>query len=156
MPGRKGQRSGGHNAKTTAEHHRDGTFQKCRHEKRADNGDAKGYPEKPANLTKIQSKLWDEMVGFLPDGVVGGADTMALRELCNWYQQYISAMELWKECPIDKHARLSACAAWDRFWRIAQEFGCSPVARTRLQQHEGDGEKANPLAGLHALLESRN
>lgn len=157
MAGRKGQRSGGHNAKTTEQHIADGTFQKVRHGKRADNKPAIGKPEKPPELNEVESAVWDQMVTYLPDGTLGRVDSVALREMCRWYAVYCEAMQLLAADPINKDARLSATACWDRFWRIASDFGATPVARTRLQLDSGGKPKdENPIAALHKLLESRN
>lgn len=144
MPGRKGQRSGGHNAKTTEQHLADGTYQACRHGDRIDNEQAEGTPIKPDELDEIESQLWDEMVAYLPDAVIGRADTMALRELCRWYSLYRNAFAAWQCDPLDKDSRLAASASWDRFWRIARDFGVTPVERTRLQLKPGDGGGDNP------------
>lgn len=156
MPGRKGQRSGGHNAKTTAQHKADGTYQPCRHSERADNAAAIGKPEKPDWLSEQQNAIWDEVVDYLPDGCVGRADTVVLREMVRIYEIYTLSMALWQQMPIDKDARLAATAAWDRFWRIVQDFGGTPVARTRLQSGKSAaaGDEDNTPRGddPHAVL----
>ena len=159
MAGRKGQRSGGHNAKTTAQHEADGTSQKCRHGERADNEPAKGKPERPSDLDDVEQALWDEVVTYLPDGCVGRVDTTALREMCRWFALYRNAMGLFSSDPLDKDARLAATAAWDRFWRIAQDFGATPVARTRLQSgddSDGKDKPKGPMQEMYELLASRN
>lgn len=157
MAGKKGQRSGGHNAKTSAEHERDGTYRKHRHENRADKKAAIGKPAKPADLDDIESLVWDEVASYLPDGCVGRGDTMALREMCRWYSVYRNAMAAIECNPLDKDARLSATAYWDRFWRIAKDYGATPVERTRLQQQSGgESDPGDPMASLRKLLESRN
>lgn len=157
MAGRKGQRSGGHNAKTTAQHKADGTFQKCRHAVRLDNEETEGKPVKPADLNQVQNAVWDEVVRYLPDGCVGRIDTVALREMCRWYDLYANAMSAWECDPLDKDARLAASAAWDRFWRIVQDFGATPVARTRLQLKNTDPNKEqSPMQALLDLAASRN
>ena len=111
--------------------------------------------------SRQNSASWNPSSGtrwlsFFPDGVVGGADTIALREMCRWYRQYNEAMDCWRKQPLDKDARLSATAAWDRFWAIAKDFGCTPVSRARLQIHDDDDKADDPLAGLRLLVASRN
>ena len=158
MAGRKGQRSGGHNAKTTEQHKADGTYQKCRHEKRVDNAPAKGKPVKPSDLGSVESSVWDEVVSFLPETTTGRVDTIALREMCQWYGVYRKCIHIMQSDPLDRDARAGATACWDRFWRIAQDFGATPVSRARLQvpTEPQKSPAGSPMEDLHKLLESRN
>ena len=158
MAGRKGQRSGGHNAKTTQQHKTDGTYQPVRHAKRVDNKPTEGSPRKPRGLSKVASAFWDETVGHLPDGCVGRGDSMALAEMCRWYELYRECMVLLDENPIDRDARAAATAYWDRVWRIAKDFGVTPVERTRLQDPKGDDddtEDAKKKAEFQRLAANR-
>ena len=160
MAGKKGQRSGGHNAKTTEQHLADGTYQKCRHGSRADHPDNQpelGPPVKPDGLDPIEAEVWDDVAGHLPDGCVHRGDSLALREACRWYYTYRRSMQLLEDDPLDKDARLTATACWDRFWRIARDFGATPVERTRLQAPPGDPkEQDSPESVLNKLAASRN
>ena len=154
MAGRKGQRSGGHNAKTTAQHEADGTYQPCRHNNRADVEPAKGAPTMPRGLTQDQKKLWKEVIEYLPPGCVGALDNAALRSLVEMYAIYQNAMRKWKRNVLDKNARFAAKDAFDRFWKIAQDFGMSPVARSRLQigQPSDGNEESSDSKESHAIL----
>lgn len=154
MAGRKGQRSGGHNAKTTEQHKIDGTFQKCRHEKRADNLPAKGQPEKPDDLSEVEELVWSEMCNHLPAASIGRADTIMLREAARWYGIYFECMRLLRGDPIDKDLMGATDKAWKNFERIARDFGVTPVGRTRLELSAED--QAKPANRLHDLLASRN
>ena len=158
MAGQKGQRSGGHNAKTTAQHIEDGTYQAIRHSSRADAEVAIGNPQKPAGLDDIESSLWDDLTDFLPDGCLGGADTVALREMCQWYGVYRKSMQSFSDDPLDKDARMATCATWDRFWRIAQDFGATPVARARLQigGDSGASEGNEPVDRYASIMQHRD
>lgn len=159
MAGVKGQRSGGHNAKTTAEHIAQGTYQKCRHGDRLDNQPADGEPIKPAGLSQYESDVWDEMVGYLPAAAVGLADTVMLREAARWYGIYTRCMELLQADPIDRDLMLSTDKAWKNFDRIACQFGATPIARARLQLKPGgdvDEDSATGKGPLAQLYQSRN
>ena len=138
MAGRKGQRSGGHNAKTTAELQASGTYKPHRHAGRVDNVPTPGTPTMPEGLTKEQESLWSEVVDLLPDGCVGSLDNAALCSMLEWYGLYRTAMRKLKRDSLNKEARYAAKDAFDRFWRVAQDFGLSPVARARLQVEPGE------------------
>jgi len=96
MPGRKGQRSGGHNKKSAEEHQRDGT--------RSHEGETNA-----------------PVAGAL-DSVMAVVGTDSGSEMDRLYRIYVAAANQWAMDPGDKDSRLSATAAFDRYMRIASEL----------------------------------
>lgn len=154
MPGKKG-RSGGHNKKPTAVLKAEGTYRPDRHGRNGDNVPADGWPEKPAGLTPMQERLWDDVVTYLPASCLGSLDTASLRDMVRLYGIYTDLLSLVEQDPTDQKT-LNACfKAFDRFWKYAQDYGLTPVARSRLQVPKNSDDD-NPLEALKKLMESRN
>ena len=131
MPGRKGQRSGGHNRKTAEEHAAQGTTQRCRESGYASTEPQDGRPTKPAELDEYGRQLW-QAVDMLDGNRVGAIDTTAIAEMCRWYSLYRKLQKLWEDDPCDKEARLGCTAAFDRFKRIFDCYPFDPISRSRL------------------------
>lgn len=65
MPGVKGQRSGGHNAKSVAQHKLEGTFDASRHSGISNPEPPKGIPVPPRGLSGEAKAEWDRMIARL-------------------------------------------------------------------------------------------
>ena len=126
-------RSGGRNRKTTAEHKLNGSYRADRHGGRIDGADAAGDPRKPGDLSPLQSSLWDAIVDHLPDGVVGALDSASLMALVRWYGIYADLMSQVEQNPGDTKLMSQATKAWDRFYRLGQDYGLTPNARAQLR-----------------------
>jgi hypothetical protein len=152
MPGQKGR--SGRKRKPTAQHIADGTYQKCRHENRADNVPADGWPEKPGGLSPMQEKLWDDVTTCLPSQCLGKIDTAGLRDMVRLYGIYCDLISLVEQDPSDSSTVNTMCKVFDRFWKYAQDYGLTAVARSRLDAPIENRDDA--MDALHQLLESRN
>lgn len=141
MAGRKGQRSGGHNKKTAAQLKAEGTWREDRHGKQVDNVAAEGKPIQPNHFSPSQQQLWNELAGFLPDGVVGAKDSTMLVAAVQWYDIYSDTIKQLARDPIDKQLLAVADKSWKNFERLAKEFGATPTARARLRNDPGDNAK---------------
>lgn len=124
-------RSGGRNRKTTAEHKLNGSYRSDRHGGRIDGVDAVGDPRKPDDISPLQLSLWDAIVGTLPDGVVGTLDSASLTALVRWYGIYADLMSRVEQDPSDTKLMSQATKAWDRFYRLGQDYGLTPNARAQ-------------------------
>lgn len=93
MAGVKGQRSGGHNAKSFEEHQRNGTVQSCR---------VSGYAGKESHFVSEFQKLCGDVQ----------SDVKTL------YEIWKASAKIWESDPANKDARMSATAALDRVVRI--------------------------------------
>lgn len=86
MPGVKGQRSGGHNAKTVAQHQLAGTMQKVRHAGIRNPTPSAGVPKSPKKLTGDAKDEWDRMLAELEDmGTLAKTDRAALYQYCQLF-----------------------------------------------------------------------
>lgn len=65
MAGVKGQRSGGHNRKSEAQHRLDGTYEERRHGGRSHPKPEVGTPDPPAALTGDARREWSRLVSLL-------------------------------------------------------------------------------------------
>lgn len=155
MPGVKG-RSGGKNAKTTAQHKRDGSYRADRHAKRADSSSNLSALRKPAGLSEIQSELWDAVATTLPPGVLGSIDATGMLGLVRWYELYHRTMQTVESNPTDTQAMKQAKTAWDSFWRVASEFGIGPSNRARLKAPVDPGGEDDPFQSLLSRLSGTN
>ena len=143
--------------KPLAAHAIEGTSRADRHETRGDRVPAAGWPEKPAGLSPMQERLWDDVTTYLPPACLGSLDTSALRDMVRWYGVYTDLMSLVESDPTDVANMNALGKAFDRFWKYAQQFGLTPVARTRLEIPRGQAElDDDPMAQLRRLMESRN
>lgn len=142
---------GGRPPKPTADHKRDGTYQKCRHEDRADESLAIGKPQKPDFADDRASKLWDLIVIGLPEKAQATLDTPLLIGLCRWWCRWLDFMQKMDDTESDvEHYKLMvmAAAAWKQFATLASRFGMSPVDRARLKIGGGKAEPDDPLVRM--------
>lgn len=87
MPGVKG-RSGGRNAKTAAQHQRDGTFQRVRHEGIENPEPPTGDPVSPKTLEGDALEEWSRMLRRLTDSrTLSGVDDGALYQYCRLFAE---------------------------------------------------------------------
>ena len=76
--------SGGHNAKTTANHERDGTLHSTRHRDRIDYPKLKDIPKAPAYFTKEQVAKWNLICTMLKrDGMLSDTYLELVERYCN-------------------------------------------------------------------------
>lgn len=129
--------SGGHNRKSTEDLLTGGGFRSTRHADRLDaNQSPPGKPRKPRGLGQYGKQVWDDVVKSLPDSVLGTIDSTVLAEMCRWYQDYRTAESF-----------SVRCKCWDKFHRIALDYGMTPSARAAMRVPLPDKE-ANPVIEL--------
>ncbi len=98
MPGRKGQRSGGHNAKTVQALALGGTLRKDRHGKIASPQAPKGRPIPRKKLDGDAKAEWDAMlVDLEASGVLSPVDSAALYQYCRMFAESEELMRLKEE-----------------------------------------------------------
>lgn len=150
MAGKKG--SSGRPPKPTEVLKNQGTFRGDRHARRSDTARVSGVPQKPVGLTPQQDFIWNEVVSFLPPESLGSIDTTIMRDMLRWYAVYSESMSMLEQDIENKNLRTTATAAWDRFIKLAVEYGMTPVARARLQLNGADEESSDPRAEVYKLL----
>ena len=122
---------GGHNRKSSSVLKAEGGYRADRHSERIDAQiEPKGKPRKPRGLENYQKKLWDDIVSTFPVAALGDIDTTMLTELLAWYGRYKNADELQDQCK-----------AWDRFAKLATEYGLTPSSRAALKFHDKTPEE---------------
>ena len=144
MPGVKG-RSGGQNRKSTKDHIADGTYQKCRHEKRLDSKVVASTPPCPADLNDYGRDLWRRICEVLPHEVVTRLDTESLRIYCETWQMYCKVIPLMIDNPIDKDLRITWAAIVDRLDKLGRQFGWTPQARAGIQMPDKSSDESDPF-----------
>lgn len=88
MAGVKGQRSGGHNAKTPDQHRTDGTYRPDRHGESEGPEPPQGLPKPPKALSKGAKAEWDRMVKRLETSrTVSVVDDAALYQYVNLFEE---------------------------------------------------------------------
>jgi P27 family predicted phage terminase small subunit len=88
MPGVKGQRSGGHNAKTQREHRLAGTFNTTKHSGYRNPDPVSGIPVSPKKLTGDAAAEWDRMLQRLTESkILSGVDAGALYQYCRLFAE---------------------------------------------------------------------
>lgn len=98
MPGIKGQRSGGVNAKSPAEHRALGTFQPVRHAGFEAPDPFVGTPESPEPLEGRAAAEWDRMLERLADcKTLAKVDAAAIYQYCRLYAETEALAELQSE-----------------------------------------------------------
>ena len=92
-----------------------------------------GVPAKPRGLSKAAASLWDLIVPeMIETGIVKSLDTASLTALCEMWGFYRQSVEVAKEDPISKDARIAVTSYFAAFERMASRFGMTPDARERL------------------------
>lgn len=88
MPGVKGQRSGGHNAKTSQQHKLEGTFQRVRHAGSRGPDKVEGIPTSPKPLEGDAAEEWDRMVTSMTRaGTLSANDGAILYQYCKVFAE---------------------------------------------------------------------
>jgi len=88
MPGVKGQRSGGHNARTRKQHELAGTFRKNRHGSHTNPDPPKGIPTPPKELEGDAAEEWARMIARLSTtGALSTVDDGVLYQHCRLFAQ---------------------------------------------------------------------
>jgi len=137
--------------KSNEEHHRDGTFQPCRHEKTLPEV---SIPLKPEGLTCEAARLWDDLIIRLKsNGTLSNLDGIALYLLCESFSTYVEACEM-----IEKHGFAfktkmadgkrtkmipnPAISVRKKSWRevvtLCRQFGMTPRSRKALPEKKND------------------
>lgn len=88
MPGVKGQRSGGHNAKTAQQHRLEGTFQRVRHAGTSGPDVVSGIPVPSKPLEGEAAEEWDRMIVYLTrSGTLSANDGAILYQYCRVFAE---------------------------------------------------------------------
>lgn len=98
---------------------------------------AAGTPVKPDGLSNVEDSLWDFLSPLL-GADAGKSDSIALQALCEFWGLYRDAVEIAKEHPLDKDARIAVTSYWSAFERLAAKFGLTPTDRQRLDKSPPD------------------
>ena len=155
MAGVKGK-SGGRNRKASAQLEAEGGLRKARHANRSDISPAKGFPKKPAKLSKEQNRIWDAIVDQIADKALGTVDRDSLIELVETWELMVACRNRLKNDPVDKDTRIAWSAYFDRWLRLAQEFGCTPNARAALKVPAGDDDESDAFANILGRMSGVN
>lgn len=126
--------AGGRPRKSSAAHHRDGTFRADRHQStEAELTFTGGEPRMPGNFTEPQRSLWGMVVSRIPPDHLGEIDGPALTALCRWWRLYVFYdEELWRRemAPDEEYKLMIATAmAWKQCEKLLRQFGMTPAAR---------------------------
>lgn len=152
---------GGHNAKSIADHKREGTFNATRHRDRLDERDwhTGGMPEMPEGLTPQQKWAWNQVVGNIRAENLAELDTIALMAFSRWFAQWAEAMTEAEETTGKANwtAICRAGMAWKQCKEIMAKFGMTPADRSKFKKAAPSGPtEANPIAALSAMVSGRN
>lgn len=131
----------GRPAKPTAVLKLQGTYERHRHQSRADESLSGGEPIKPAAIGKDGGAMWDRVVRLLPAEALGELDTDALTAMCLWYQRFRTKMRR-----TDYKSHVEAAMAWKNCAGLMSKFGMTPVDRTKIKA-ESEREDDDPLLG---------
>ena len=106
----------------------------------------------PRGLSAAEKKHWQFIVENIDAKIVGKIDTVALLEMVKLYDIYTRARAVWASDPTDKEARMSSCHAYDRWLRLANAFGLTPLARSNMKVENvaPKDDEAKPFASLMA------
>lgn len=105
-------------------------------------------------MTPAQDRVWETVANRLPEGCLGEIDTASMTEMVAVYGFLQDAKSQLADDPTDKDARIAYSTYFDRWMKLATEFGMTPVARAKLAAPKSQGD--SPLKSLTSLLESRN
>ncbi len=146
------------NRKTTEELKASGGYRKDRHGNRADVSPAPGEPIRPEGMTPGQAQIWDSVLASLPAAAIGEKDESAMVELIETYQRMRDVGALLAENRTDKDNRIAYCAFFDRWLKLAQEFGLTPRSRAAIKVPTGgeQDEETDTFAELMSRYESVN
>ena len=116
-----------------------------------------GDPQMPRNLDPDAEKMWHQLLEATPAGVLAAADTSMLSGLVRWWSIWKSADAKVQETAdgdikLHRNCVLLAGHAWDRFARLAMDFGLTPTARTKLKASGNAGDLDDPLLALYGHL----
>lgn len=152
MAGVKGQRSGGHNRKSTEELKASGGYRKDRHGGRAEVHIEADTPAMPDHLTAAGKKLWKRIVETLPPKVITSLDAESLAIYCDLSELYVRLRKKFMDDPTDKDVRSSYFGVFDRLNKIGGQFGWSPLSRSGLQMPAEQKDEDDPMEELIARM----
>ena len=133
--------------KSLGQHVVDGTYRPNRHDGHCEVV-ARGKPIKPDDLSKEEEWLWQLVV----NDRCAAIDTAQLRQLCRAWHCLVAAGNAAREDPLHKEHRIAFCQYSAAFDKLAQQFGLSPVSRTRIKQpyqlqEDGDNSRFFGISG---------
>jgi len=113
---------------------------------------APSLPKMPSWLDDIGRKEWRRMVPMLHKlGVLTKLDKSALASMCQSWSEYIHAIQAIREMgelveAAEGRPHLNPMvkvrdSAFDKWRRMAREFGLTPASRPRIQANEPEGDK---------------
>lgn len=115
---------------------------------------------KPPDLSPIASELWSRIAGSLAaTGILTAAHETSLRILCETYEEYVTARDLYRKAPFWKGSRGQVVRSkhWDvmqasrvALWRSLGDFGLTPAATLQLGMRRTD-ESADQERPAHWL-----
>jgi len=140
MAGVKGQRSGGHNRKTAAQHKAEGTYKPSRHGNRVDLEVDTAAPVMPRGLEKAGKEMWKRICQTLPEKTVTKLDADSLRMYCETWQVYLKLYPIFRDDPLDSKARQSWQACVATLDKLGRQFGWTPQSRSALETPEPEQE----------------
>ena len=110
-----------------------GSWRGDRHGTRHDRPRLEGMPEPPDDMSSAAKEHWDEIVPQLIEAnVVRQIDQHALSHLCETHSLLKATAMRLREDPIDRDARLSFSQYFDRWARLAAQFGLTPQSRNHI------------------------
>jgi P27 family predicted phage terminase small subunit len=110
-----------------------GTYRDDRHGSRLSRLGS-GRPIRPSRLTGDARKHWQTVVPpLVAAGVVEKVDTPALTSLAELWAAYRATYAAWCAEPKNKKARADMLEFHRAWSTMAQQFGLTPAARTKLQ-----------------------
>lgn len=107
-----------------------GQYRQDRHGQREIEDSATGKPIRPQWLSGEARKFWDRTVPLLVQmGIAKQIDSADLASMCQWWA-------VWREhitqAAEDPASLTAAVKAWSQFAPLADRFGMSPSARTKI------------------------
>jgi len=104
-----------------------------------------GSPQKPRGLTLEASKLWNHIVPQLEQsGVASKVDSPALQSMCEWWSSYRENYKAYRQKEpgsIEAGRCLTAATkSFDRFVKLASEFGLTPASRNALDVKQSEAD----------------
>lgn len=142
---------GGHNAKPTAQHIADGTFQKVRHAKRLEVKPASQVPPPPADFDAEHAAKWNQVCQLLLDAeILADQDVDAIR---NYVENNLTATRSYADVLANGYTiETEHGPRLNPSWRVYQEarkmekmmydqFGFTPRARMGLKVDKDKGKK---------------
>jgi P27 family predicted phage terminase small subunit len=137
--------------KTAAQHKKEGTYRKDRHETPAV---TPGRPPKPENLNPRAAQIWDELADTLTDhNMVATIDALALRLLAETIADYEEAraeviafgltVDTPNGCPVQNPAVGIMNRQREAAVKLLRKFGMTPLDRTGLKPMEGAKQQSD-------------